>query len=171
MADTTRARKTKEAKLTAEYLRSVMDYDPETGEFWWKPTRAGCITSEGRVQIALQGKIYRAHRLAWLWMTGEWPPDPVDHWNMDATDNRWVNLRLATNTENKRNVGSQPRRSPLYDGQPPLKGVSPFKGGKWQSFIKVNGQSIYLGLYDTQEEAYAAYCEASAKYHGEFGRT
>lgn len=90
--------------LTAERLREVLEYDPAIGVFRWliKPCGqisigdiAGCRHGEGYVQIRVIGRIYLAHRLAWLYMTGEWPISLIDHRNLDRSDNRWSNLREA----------------------------------------------------------------------------
>ena len=104
----------------------------------------------------------RMHRLLLM------PPDglEVDHINGDGLDNRRENLRLATHAENSRNL-----RMPSTNSSG-LKGASWHKAAqKWRSRIIINGQDIHLGLFLTAEAAHAAYCVASAKYHGEFGKT
>lgn len=90
----------------------------------------------------------------------------VDHRDTDGLNNRKKNLRKATVTQNNQNRNSRKNTSSL------LKGVSWHKTDKrWQARIKINGTERHLGRYPTAEAAHAAYCEASAKYHGEFGRT
>jgi hypothetical protein len=102
--------------LTAERLRELLDYDPETGRFIWRkdhPTakhiKAGSVagTKNGRGYwvIGVAGAKYVAHRLAWLYVTGEWPAHLVDHENGDRLDNRFANLREATDSQNNFNRG------------------------------------------------------------------
>jgi|SRR5262249_13953776 len=88
--------------VTAERLREVLSYDPETGTFTWRVSGGGRRTSgvaghhdrawKGYVCIAVDGRKYRAQRLAFLYMTGDWPPAQIDHINGDTSDNRWANL-------------------------------------------------------------------------------
>lgn len=163
MADTT--------VLTAARVRQILEYDPKTGAFRWKPRpgqrfKVSLLDQtpgravKGHWEIRLGDRTYQAHRLAWLMMTGEWPPEQVDHINRDGLDNRWENLRLASHSENQRN--GRPR---------PLKGASWHKASqKWRAVITVNDKQIALGYFETAEEAHEAYREASAKYHGVFGR-
>ena len=90
----------------------------------------------------------------------------VDHINGDGLNNRRNNMRLATHAENKRNTSRQTNNSSGF------KGVTWNKWrGKWQSQIKAGGEYTYLGYFDCPKEAHAAYCAASEKYHGDFGRT
>src|SRR5262245_23090214 len=106
--------------LTASQVRTLFDYDPETGIISWKVDRsngrrvhthagdpAGTVRADGYVQIHISGSIYLAHRLIWLWQTGEWPREHIDHINLDPSDNRWANLREATNGENM--INSRPK--------------------------------------------------------------
>lgn len=102
--------------LTAEYVRELLDYDPETGELRWKKTKsgrsngpvAGTLGEWGRNgkqrrTITIDYVIYKSHRVIWLWMTGAWPKDQIDHINRDAADNRWKNLREGTPLINRAN--------------------------------------------------------------------
>lgn len=159
--------------LTAARLRQILEYDPQTGLFRrlpglrkhftlspddWFP---GARQKKGHWEIRLNERTYQTGRLAWVLMTGRWPPKQVDHINLDGLDNRWENLRLATHAENQRNA--RPR---------PLKGASWHKHAqKWRAVITVDDRQIHLGYFETAEEAHDAYREASAKYHGKFGRT
>jgi hypothetical protein len=102
----------KMAALSADKLRTLLRYDPETGFFTWKATRRGCSPSSnaGTVSkdtgyriIVIDYRQYRAHRLAYLYMTGAWPAEEIDHRNGVRDDNRWVNLRHATVAQNCRN--------------------------------------------------------------------
>lgn len=159
--------KTKEA-LTAERLRQLLDYDPESGLFTWVFNRprckagaiAGCENDRGYISIGVDGKFYLAHRLAFLWMTDEWPQYQVDHINHVKTDNRWANLSNATNQENQRNA---PLRS---DNKTGITGVylSP-KTNKYHAYITVDRVNIQLYSGDSFDEACTAR-KAAEKEHG-----
>ncbi len=155
-------------ELTAEYLRSVLDYDPETGIFTWKVGSAnqvkagdvaGCPDGGGYLRIKLQRRHYQAHRLAWLHTSGVWPKDQLDHINRIRTDNRVSNLREATNKQNQQNAG---KRSDNKSGHP---GVSWYKQNyKWVAKIAHNRKQIHLGYFATLEEALSARKAAEKLY-------
>lgn len=116
-----------------------------------------------RVEIKLDGKSVLAHRIAWKIMTGDDPPDLVDHENRQDTDNRWDNLRLATHSQNMQN------RSVVNNKTTGLKGVFFIETSKrFRAYISVNKKRIHLGTYATKEEAHAAYCAAAKAHFGEF---
>lgn len=161
--------------ITFERLHELLNYDPRTGLWTWIKRSspyaqsitiggiAGCPNKEGYWHIRIDRRLYKASRLAWLYMTGEWPECDIDHEDTDPGNNIWSNLRLATDSQNNAN-----RRSYCISG---LKGVYLHKKtGKWQASIK-KGKNIYLGLYATPEEAHEAYCKAAVKYYGSFART
>jgi len=106
-----------------------------------------------------------AHRLAWLYVTGSWPDFEVDHVNLDGTDNRWANLRLATSSQNQRNRRLQSNNTSGYKGVHKLK-----NNGKFLAYIKVHGKQKRLGIFDTAEQAYEHYVAAAEELHGEFSR-
>jgi hypothetical protein len=155
------------AALTAEQVRELLDYDPETGRFTWRiaprghkaGSQAGCIDSYGYVVIRIAGAGHKAHRLAWLIAYGEWPDDQIDHINGERSDNRIANLRSLTNQGNQQN-----RRTAHRGNSSGLLGVSP-KRGKWRAQIKVDGEKRHIGMFDTPEAAHAAYLEAKRKLH------
>lgn len=171
-ADTTRVLAQATGTLTADRLRELLNYDPGTGVFTRKVGRAG-NAKEGEVAgyrsrkgyrvIKIDCRPYKAHRLAWLYETGAWPADLIDHINGIKDDNRFVNLREATNAENIQNAKRFKSNSSGF------KGVS-FLRGRWSSRIRIGGKSKWLGWFYTPEEAYAAYISAAEKYHGEFAR-
>lgn len=153
--------------LSAEKLREALDYDPETGQFTWKKKIAykvvvGSIAGAEcthYVEIGLYGNTYRGHRLAWLYMTGEWPSGEVDHIDQNKLNNRWNNLRDVGRSENLIN-----QDSPLsYKKSCAYRGVFRSSAGRWFSRLKVNGVIRHLGTYDTPEEAYGKYVEAKAQ--------
>ena len=165
--------------ITAEFVRSILDYDPKTGEFRWRwrdsaiemwnidnaGNKAGITTSKGYIRIKIAKAQYMAHRLAWLYVNGEWPIDQIDHRNGVKSDNSIKNIRQANNIQNKQN---SPARIDNCIG---LKGVHLHKSGKWRSQICINGIVKYLGLFSTPENAHSAYCEEARKNFGEFSRS
>jgi hypothetical protein len=119
----------------------------------------------GYRHICIDGCTYKAHRLAYLYMTGEWPKDQIDHINMDKNDNRWGNLRAATRSQNMANTRAR------TDNISGFKGVVWMKRQhEWAARIGVNGKQIHLGYFDKPHVAYAAVCVASRKHFGDFAR-
>jgi hypothetical protein len=164
----------KEEFLTAEALRELLAYDPETGEFVWlksprnsvpKGAVAGSLNGRGYTCITALGKVYRAHRLAWLHVYGSWPADDIDHINGEPTDNRIANLREATRSQNQAN--SRIRK----DNSSGSKGVIwERRRQKWEAQIRVNGKRRHLGYFTCKEEAARAYAAAAKQAFGEFAR-
>jgi hypothetical protein len=166
-------------ELTQSYLKTRVTYDPETGVFLWCNGYGGVTAGHpaGRKttglkdgspywRVTIDSREYKAHRLAWFYMTGEWPPNQVDHINGDPRDNRWANLRLATQTQNKRN-------SRIYkSNKSGVKGVSwDMANQKWVAVIQVNGKQVYLGRFADIRDAARAYRTAAEHYFGGFSRT
>lgn len=160
-------------KPTAERLRKLLSYDPLTGVFIWlispaPNTPAGSIAganSDGYRIIRIDGGRYKAHCLAWLYMTGEWPIRQVDHEDTDRGNNRWVNLRLATGSQNKANMGKRADNNSGYKGvcwYPQTK--------KWRAQIGFQGKNTNLGYFNTPEDAHAAYCAAASQLFGDYAR-
>lgn len=153
--------------LTAKRLRQLLEYNPQTGNFVWRIKKsskvagsfAGTIKANGYVQIGIDKRLYHAHRLAWLWMTGKWPKE-VDHINGFPGDNRWVNLRLATRSQNMANA----KRSRINETG--FRGVYKTPKGRYVARISINNHNYHLGIFDTAEEAYAVF---QAKYHATYG--
>ena len=155
-------------ELTAEYLRSILHYDPATGIFTWKVRTAkrvkvgdiaGCPNGDGYLQIRVCSRKYRAHRLAWLYHFGEWPEDQIDHINRNRSDNRISNLRDISHKQNLQNTGKYSNNT---SGHP---GVSWHKqSAKWQVKIKHNYKQIHLGYFSILEEAIAARKAAEKLY-------
>ncbi len=158
--------------LTIERLRELLHYDPETGIFTHRigrkgqSTRAGEIAGRIRAQdghrrIGIDYGRYFASRLAWLYMTGEWPESEIDHINRIPNDDRFANLRVATRGENQANRG-RPQNNTSG-----LKGVNRHKG-RWRAFIKKNGVNIHLGYFPSANAAHEAYVAKAQELFGEF---
>lgn len=155
--------------MTSEKLKELLHYDPETGVFIWKVDRrgpakagtiAGRIKDNGYRDISVYSKRYQAHRLAWLYVYGVWPKEQLDHINGLPDDNRISNLREATNAENNQNIGKYSNNTSGYIGVD-----RQHKTNKWRARIQVDRVPTCLGLFDTPEEAYAAYLKAKEALH------
>lgn len=154
--------------MDATRLKQLATYDPETGHFVWKESRgrrkrgaiAGSHCNKGYLVIGVDYKVYKAHRLAWLYMTGEWPTDQIDHRNTRKDDNRWDNLRQASNQQNCCNRDRYNKTG--------FRNVSIAASGRFIASVARDGKTHHLGVFDTPEEAYAAASAARIKHHGEF---
>lgn len=160
-----------------------LSYDPETGIFVWRHDirlktgalriaagdRAGSAHPRGyrQIQIVLDDKPIgmKEHRLAWLFVHGEWPADQIDHINGDRADNRIANLREATNSQNMMN------RKLNANSQSGIKGVSFHRGSqRWRARLQYEGKRIHLGDFKNKEAAQIAYEAAAKRHFGEFAR-
>jgi len=156
-------------------LKELLHYDPETGVFTWNVDRqrvkagseAGQVKVDGYRHIKISGKVFRAHRLAFLYITGAWPDQEVDHINGEKLDNRWCNLRDVSRKTNEQNA-----RKPMHHNKSGFLGVSPYKHKhrpnrkpKWKAQIRFNGKKKHIGYYDTPEEAHDAYLKAKRELH------
>lgn len=159
--------------LAQARLRELLHYDPSTGVFTRLVahrgvavgTVAGSLKPSGYVLLDVECHRYRAHRLAWFYMTGEWPQTDVDHKNTVRNDNRWENLRLADNQQNQANSRISRDNTSGFKGV-----VWSRQRGKWQAKINPNRRQVHLGFYDRIEDAAAAYEAGAKKYFGEFAR-
>ena len=159
--------------VTQEYLIRTYAYDPQDGKFRHRGQTAnritpwsvaGFVNEKGYRVIKVKGKAYKAHRLAWMYVYGEWPNGQIDHINGDKEDNRIANLRIVTDSENRQNC-----IKPQSNNQSGYRGVKidprPGRVKRFDATIKINGQKIYLGTFLTAEEAYEAYLAAKVKLH------
>ena len=172
--------------LTAAYVRSILHYDPKTGIFTWRKrplehfktqracntwnsrfagTVAGSPNGLGYLNISISKLHYKAHRIAWLLMTGRWPKDEIDHRDTDPSNNRWHNLREATSSQNKTNTRT------------PRNNTSGFKGvywnkivRKWWVYINKDCRRHSLGYFDDINEAVSVVTRERMKKHGEYAR-
>jgi hypothetical protein len=158
--------------VTYEQANELFVYDPETGELRnrvdrGKRVKAGALAGsrmpDGYFSVMVKGNRYQVHRVAWLLTHGVWPAAQIDHVNGGKGDNRLVNLREATQSENLCNRGATAGNITGF------KGVSWHKRGrKYRARITVRGKQSYLGLFDTPEGAHAAYQSAAYANHGSF---
>lgn len=155
-------------RVSRERLISLLDYAPGSGLFFWKVDHgkrikagqvAGCKTGDGRILIGIDGKLYRAHRLAVLWMSGEWPNGIVDHKDHDQANNAWDNLRMGDHAFNQQNMIRAQKNN-----RTGFLGVT-HQAGRWFAKIYARGKKISLGGYSSPEAAHVAYVEAKRKFH------
>lgn len=163
--------------LTADHVRERLDYNTDTGiltwKYWapagprwngkWPGKSAGTKHPCGRIAIKIGGGVYLAHRLIWLYVHGEWPPQDIDHRMRDGGNNRLINLRAATHQQNMRNCKKHKNNTTG------LKGVFLYKN-RFRAQIGVDKKSVHLGIFETVQAAHAAYCAAAVHYFGEFAR-
>lgn len=156
--------------VTQARLKELYHYNEGTGEFTrlfsrCNANKAGILVSKkteaGYFRLWIDGRLYMRHRLAWLYVYGEFPAGQIDHINGIRDDNRIANLRDATPAINAQNT-----RGPRRDSSTGLRGVVWSKRErKYLAHIYVNKRSRYLGRFETAESAYAAYLTAKRELH------
>jgi len=161
--------------ITVERVRELLDYDPETGVLTWKLSRgsvragkiAGSIDYKGYRTIQVDGINYRSHRLAWVYVYGYWPPEQLDHINGVRIDNRIKNLRPVNQSESSRNMSRRRTNSSGTTGVRFNK-----RDKKWVARIGVNCKWIYLGYFDSKEDAVKVRKQAEKElgYHSNHNR-
>ena len=157
-------------RISQELLKKVLHYSPETGVFTWLVRtsnrvkvgqRAGC-EGDGYRLLRVFGVLYLEHVLAWLYVYGIYP-ERLDHEDGDGTNNRILNLRVCTHSQNNSNTRLRKDNASGY------KGVWWHRQyRKWETSITVGGRKTHLGFFDTPEEAYEVRCLAADMLHGEF---
>jgi HNH endonuclease len=152
------------AEQAAEYIRSHWRYDPATGKVHGRCDKPiGTVRKDGAMHalVYLPGGVTSVllHRAAWLLRNGSWPEFEVDHEDGDRSNNRWVNLRLATRSQNRQNLAVRTKKGGL-------RGATRF-GAKWRAQIRVPGarSQTHLGVFETEQEAHEAYCKAKREFH------
>jgi hypothetical protein len=160
--------KRQSGEITCEMVRHLFDYDETTGIFKNRTTRShnslkgstvGSFDKDGYVQIGIGKRKFKAHRLAWLYVFGEWPSLDIDHINGVRNDNRISNLRVVSKAQNQ-----QSRFAAQKNNRTGYPGVSVFQK-YYRARIHVNGRELHLGLYKTPELAAEAYLNAKVQYH------
>jgi len=168
-------------ELTAAQVRELLAYDPDTGAFTWKrrPVRqyrdkglntryagkpTGRANASGHIVIGVMLKLYYAHRLAWLIMTGEWPEKDIDHIDGDPANNVWSNLRTVTKAQNNRAFSKDRKR--VRDLP---RGVYP-NGSGYTSHTTHKGKFHYIGQFRTPEEAHRAFRRKRNELCGELSQ-
>lgn len=159
--------------LTAESARQLFSYDPVEGVLRWKVRRkgiqvgwvAGHMNDRGYVMVIVNHKTHMAHRVIWLMMTGAWPLQTIDHINNRPEDNRFENLRAASQTQNHGNRRMRRDASCGYKGV-----IFDKRRGKYVARICINYKTRHLGQFDTAEDAHAAYVAAAQELFGSFAR-
>lgn len=162
--------------LNVDRLRSVLDYDPETGALRWRSRytnaipadmSAGYVDQKGYVGVQVFGKAYDAHRLAWAIHYGQFPAGQIDHINGDRSDNRIVNLRDVPSAENQKNTKIDKRNKSGVSGVR-------FRADRanWEASIRVSGKLIHLGRFAVFADAVAARKAAEFQhgFHENHGR-
>lgn len=156
-------------------LLANIEYSPETGLFRWKIFRcnkqkrgwfSGCLQPHGYLTITLLYKKYYVHRLAWFYVTGEWPEDEIDHEDGNRSNTKFTNLRPANRPQQS---GNTVLRSDNSSGAKGVDWNVPCQ--KWRARIHINGATKHIGLFASKEAAQIAYRKAAVKYFGAFVNT
>jgi len=154
--------------ISQSQLKELLNYNHDNGIFTWRISpnwsirvgdAAGSVNWCGYICIGIRGRLYMAHRLAWLYMTGKWPENDTDHINGVEDDNRFKNLRELSHSANMQNL-----RRAYKNNATGVLGVTKH-AGKFYSRININGVSRHLGTYPTAELAHIAYLEAKREFH------
>lgn len=161
------------ADILAIRIRELFDYEQDTGNFVRKfqancadgkpGSIAGSLKKDGRIWIRIDGIKYTAHRLAWLYMTGSWPTDMIDHKDLNRENNAWSNLREATNSTNKMNTG------PQTNNKLGIKNVHALPNGSFKASVGKDKQYHQKIFKDCASAAQWAE-QKRRELHGEFAR-
>ena len=167
--------------VTQNLVRELLNYDPETGIFTWRYRDrkycvsdksqkvfnanfagkiAGGFSDDGYINIKILGRLFLAHRLAYLYMTGNFPATEIDHKDRNRSNNAFENLRAVS-----REVNLQNTFNPLPSNKLQIRGVRQVRGKKFVARIRANNECYHLGHFDTADEAFVAYLAAKQVYH------
>jgi len=154
--------------MTQKRLKTLLHYNPQTGIFTRKiaPSNntkigdeVGYVKNNGYIGINLDYKKYYAHRLAWLYLYGEYPPNDIDHINRDRADNRAINLRPATRSENSFNTKFSKANTSGHRGVTWNK-----RRNKWQAQLTFKGLRVLCECYTDLVDAVTARKDAEKNY-------
>jgi len=151
--------------LTSDRLKQLIEYNGLTGEFKRVSdgAPAGSVNGDGRLWIRVDCKRYLAHRLAWLYMTGDWPADQIDHRDMDRSNNAFSNLRECSYSQNKMNTNAQ------GNNKLGLKNIHQIRNGSFK--VSIGKDGVYSQkIFKTIPEAKAWADQKRAELHGDFTR-
>ena len=160
--------------ITYEYLKSILEYNPNTGDWTWlidrgkkikKGQKAGSKMKNNYWQIHINKKNYYSHILAWFYITKKWPEKDIDHKNTIRNDNRWENLREASQSQNSGNQKISINNTSGYKGVTWRKNIK-----KWNAQIIKNKKKFHLGYYSCPIEAAKTYDKKAIELHGEFAK-
>ena len=154
--------------LTQTRLKAVFFYDPVVGVFIRRLKQpgakvgkiSGCLRSDGYLTTSIDGKPHKCHRLAWLYMTGNWPCYEIDHIDGDRANNKFLNLRDIPKWANIQNQ----RKAQKHNRSTGVLGIFP-NGNRFAARLSVNNKKVYLGTFPTKEEAHQAYLTAKRALH------
>jgi hypothetical protein len=161
-------------EIDREALLAAMTYNKKSGICRWRTTRkgvekvnqvAGYVDKQGKRWIRFSNGRYRSTHLIWFYVTGTWPPVLVDHEDLNVSNDKWRNLRLATHAQNHCNLRKSKRNTSGYKGVSFCK-----KKNKFEVRINFEGKCHRLGYYKTARLGHAVYKKASQRYHGAYGR-
>ncbi len=167
--------------LPPEFIQSLFDYNQDTGVLVWREridappnwngryagTIAGTIV-KGHLVVRIHKSHFSAHRIIWVIMTGRWPENDIDHEDTDGLNNRWDNLREATDSQNNFNRGPRSDNTSGFKGVPMR--MTKKNGPKWIAQIRAHGKSVYIGMFSDKDVAKAAYDTVAISLHGKFAR-
>lgn len=160
----------------ADFLRHLFSYNKRTGiVLWMNPPPRGSVKrgeeaksklSSGYMRVTIAGSAYRLSSIIWKMVTGRdpLPGHDIDHRDTNKTNNRWSNLREATESQNVANQGLTIRNTTGF------KGVTRVPCGKWKASVRYKGALIYLGHHETPEQAHAAYVKKALELFGPYAR-
>ncbi len=157
--------------ITQARLHEIFDYDAHTGNLVWKVATArrikvgdvaGCTKEQGYRTIRLDGRSHLAHRLVWMWHHGEWPKHEIDHIDRDPANNRIENLRDVSSSINQLNRRYRSNKTGLA-------GVAE-NGNQFMAQLNIFGKPVYLGTFDTPEEAHHVFKRVHFDLHGKHSK-
>jgi hypothetical protein len=160
-------------ELDQNLLQKIFKYEPNTGVLTHAVntpprgklgTEVGWINGHGYRRISIKGREYPAHKVIWMWMTGTYPLNDIDHIDGDRSNNSWTNLRLSTRSQNLMNQGRKPNNKSGF------KGVTS-RGGSHSAQFRIGGKIVRIGSFSTAREAAEAYDREVVKYQGQFAKT